>query len=176
MRILPLVIVSTVIIKDVLFFLFMEGQQTHSIGFNTKDGINLQTVWTVLEIFCMPPLHLSPSWYKRKLQAHSCFFSAAVIVIFKCILRSCIPQGRSFPRLAQSWSLCCCPFDLERKIPCLMYNFDFLLIKIAAWELITPPPIHPAEVQGYLWNISTPWRVKTEEKSLLMFTLFPQIY
>jgi len=51
-----------------------------------------------------------------------------------------------------------------------MYNFDFLLIKIAVWELITPPPIRPAGVQGYLWNISTPWRVKIEEKSLLLFT------
>lgn len=106
---------------------------------------------SLLEVFCVPPFHLSPSRYRRKLQAHRCvFFSAAIMVIFKSILRSSIPQGRSFPRLTQSWSLCCCPFDLGRKISRLMYNFDFLVIKIAVWELISPPPIHPAEVQGYL--------------------------
>lgn len=98
------------------------------------------------------------------------FFSAAVMVIFKCILRSSIPQGRSFPHLAQSWWLCCCPFDLGRTISHLMYNFDFLVIKIAVWALISPPPIHPAEVQGYLWNMSIPWFVNIEEVSVLLFS------
>lgn len=113
---------------------------------------------SLLEMFCVLPVHLSPSQYRRKLQAHKCvFFSAAVMVIFRCILRSSIPQGRSFPYLAQSWWLCCCPFDLERKIPHLMYNFDFLVIKIALWELISPPPSHPEEIQGYLWNIFIPF-------------------
>lgn len=124
---------------------------------------------SLLEMFCVPPFHLSPSQYRRKLQAHRCvFFNAAVMVIFRCILRSSIPQERSFPHLAQSWSLCCRPFDLERKIPHLMYNFDFLVIKISVWELVSPPPIHPAEIQGYLWNISIPWFVNIEELSMTL--------
>lgn len=154
------------------FFLLLEGQQTHSIGFNTEDGINLQNIWTACwkySVCLLFTFHQDSTGGSCKL-TDVCFFSAAVMVIFRGILRSCIPQGRSFPCLAQSWSLRCCPFDLERKIPHLMYNFDFLVIKIAVWELITAPPIHPAEVQGYLWNISASRCVNIEEISMLLFS------
>lgn len=168
---------SRVFTKGVLFFLLMEGQQTHSIGFSIKDGVNLPAIrtqcwkYSVCLLFTFRPGSTGESCKLTDDFLFVCLFSsAAVMVIFKCILRSRIPQGRSFPRLAQSWSLCCCPFDFGRKIPCLMYSFDFILIKMAVWELITPLPIHPAEVQGYFWNNSTPWCVKTEEKPLLLFT------
>lgn len=172
MRTLPVVKKSIVIINDILFFspFGRSANSQHWIQYRRWHQ-PAKYMDSLLEIFCVPPFHLSPRQYRRKLQAHRCvFFSAAVMVIFRGILRSCIPQGRSFPCLAQSWSLRCCPFDLERKIPHLMYNFDFLVIKIAVWELITAPPIHPAEVQGYLWNISASRCVNFEEISMLLFT------
>lgn len=131
MRTLPEVQKSIVIINDVFFFFsLLKDSKLTALDSIPKMASTCQICGKLVgNVLCAS---FSPfTKYRRKLQAHRCvFFSAALMGFFRCILRSSIPQGRSFPHLAQSWSLCCCPFDLERKILRVMCNFDFPIIKI----------------------------------------------
>lgn len=153
------------------FFLLVEGQQTHSVGFNTKDGIICKIHGQLVgNVLCASFSPFTTSIQEEAAASQMCVFFCCCHDYFQMHSQIIHSTGKVLSSLAQSWWLCCCPFDLRRTIPVLMYNFDFLVIRIAVWELISPPPIHPAEVQGYLWNMSIPWFVNIEEVSMLLFS------